>query len=399
MGTACAGRSRRTRPRRAPAQHRGHEHQVEVVDPDARVRARVLEDRVGEALVDAHVALPRLGRDAEPVAEVVEKRPQRVVADTAVEVLLLVLGEEDRDEIVLGELLARLRLQRIRARPFRASRSTPRRRAPPERRGQARRPTAAPRTPSPATVNANRQAVARNDESVVSGVLWPGAPPSASRGAEVGTTYVSANDVTHGTRPRDHRKLLVQRAPPRRIGGVVVLATARLELRLRARSSTVSAAAPSSWKESTRPRSGRSTSRTRTSCEPCSAGLAASSSSTTSRPASSSTSASSSPRCSSGSYDRSRASRERACAAGRRTSTGCRRRDRGARRTTSSTPVLRRRSGSRRTFRSRTSRTSARSCSRRTGISSSPGASRSRRASRRPPSASSSARSTTGAAG
>ena len=90
------GRERRVQeeadrePRLARAQHRGHEHEVEVVDPDPRVGLAVSEDRVGEALVDVDVALPCLGRDAQPVREVVEERPERVVADAVVEVLLLV---------------------------------------------------------------------------------------------------------------------------------------------------------------------------------------------------------------------------------------------------------------------------------------------------------------------
>ena len=71
------------------AQHRRDEHEVEVVHPDARVGLAVLDDRVGEALVDLDVARPRLRRDAQPVLEVVEERPERVVADLPVEVLLL----------------------------------------------------------------------------------------------------------------------------------------------------------------------------------------------------------------------------------------------------------------------------------------------------------------------
>ena len=76
-------------PRRAGAEHRRDEHEVEVVDPHARVGLAVLEDRLGEALVHLDVAVPRFGRDPEPVGEVVEQRPERVVADAAVEVLFL----------------------------------------------------------------------------------------------------------------------------------------------------------------------------------------------------------------------------------------------------------------------------------------------------------------------
>ena len=73
----------------APAQECRHEHQVEVVDPHPAPRLGVLEDDVREPLVHLDVARPRLGGDPEPVREVVEERPERVVADAVVEVLLL----------------------------------------------------------------------------------------------------------------------------------------------------------------------------------------------------------------------------------------------------------------------------------------------------------------------
>ncbi len=92
-------------PRLAAAEQLRDEHQMEVVDPDPAVGLAVLEDRVGVALVDLDVALPRLGRDAQTVREVVEERPQGVVADASVEVLLLVGGEEHRHEVVLRQAL------------------------------------------------------------------------------------------------------------------------------------------------------------------------------------------------------------------------------------------------------------------------------------------------------
>ncbi len=152
------------------AQHRRNQHQVEVVDPDPRVRPRVLEDRVGEALVDTYVVLPGLGRDAEPVREVVEERPEGVVADPAVEILLLVRREEDRDEVPLLELLASLRLQRLGNHG--AGPADPHR-VPANRRERGRQ-TAGGRLhlePVPREREPNRQAVARDDESMVSGVL------------------------------------------------------------------------------------------------------------------------------------------------------------------------------------------------------------------------------------
>ena len=90
-------------PRRARAQHRRHEHEVEVVHPDTRVGLAVLEDRLCEALVHLDVASPRLGRDAQPLGEVVEERPERVVADLPVEVRLLLGRQEDRIQVVLRQ--------------------------------------------------------------------------------------------------------------------------------------------------------------------------------------------------------------------------------------------------------------------------------------------------------
>ena len=110
------------------AQHRRDEHEVEVVHPYARVRLAVLDDRVGEALVDLDVACPRLRRDAQPVGEVVEERPEGVVADLAVEVLLFLGGEEDRVQVILGQLRAHALLHRRRndsARPADPRRISP----------------------------------------------------------------------------------------------------------------------------------------------------------------------------------------------------------------------------------------------------------------------------------
>ncbi len=86
-------------PRLAHAQHRRNEHQVEVVDPDPTLRLAVGEDRVREALVHLDVALPGLGRDAQSVGEVVEERPERVVADLVVEVLFVGRAEKNGVEV------------------------------------------------------------------------------------------------------------------------------------------------------------------------------------------------------------------------------------------------------------------------------------------------------------
>ena len=153
---------------RAP-QHRRDEHEVEVVHPDARVGLAVLDDRVGEALVDLDVARPRLRRDAQPVLEVVEQRPERVVADLPVEVLFLVRGQEHRVQVILGEPRAHALLQRRRndgSRPADPGRIAP------ERVERGRQAAGAPLHAHGRAVDreADRQAVARDDEPVVSGV-------------------------------------------------------------------------------------------------------------------------------------------------------------------------------------------------------------------------------------
>ncbi len=87
-------------------QHRGDEHEVEVVDPHTALGTAVRDDRVGEALVDLDVALPRLGSDPQPVREVVEERPERVVADLPVEVVLLVARQVHGVQVVPRQALA-----------------------------------------------------------------------------------------------------------------------------------------------------------------------------------------------------------------------------------------------------------------------------------------------------
>ena len=68
---------------------------MEVVHPDTRVVPfGRCQRRLREAAVHVDVALPRLLGDAESIDEVVEQRPERVVADAAVEVLDLVLVEK-----------------------------------------------------------------------------------------------------------------------------------------------------------------------------------------------------------------------------------------------------------------------------------------------------------------
>ena len=110
--------------RPAGAQHRRHEHEVEVVHPHPCRRAGLREDRVREPLVDLDVSPPRLLGDPQAVGEVVEQRPQRVVADPSVEVVDLVRAQEDGVETVLREPCGHLLAGAPRARAHQASRPT-----------------------------------------------------------------------------------------------------------------------------------------------------------------------------------------------------------------------------------------------------------------------------------
>ena len=156
-------------PRLARPQHRRDEHEVEVVHPDARVGLAVLDDRVGEALVDLDVPRPRLGRDAQPPLEVVEERPERVVADLPVEVLLLVRRQEHRVQVILGEPRAHALLSvggtTAPGQPTQVA-------SPRNGVERGRQAAGAPLHAHGLAVDreADRQAVARDDEPVVCGV-------------------------------------------------------------------------------------------------------------------------------------------------------------------------------------------------------------------------------------
>ncbi len=79
----------------AAAKRLRHEREMEVVNPDACAGGGEARDRLGEPLVHLLVDLPRLAREVHPVDDVVEERPEGLVADAAVKGLLLCLGEED----------------------------------------------------------------------------------------------------------------------------------------------------------------------------------------------------------------------------------------------------------------------------------------------------------------
>ena len=177
--------------RRAPPEHRGQQHEMEVVDPHPGVRPAVLEHGVGEALVDVDVALPRLRREPEPVPEVVEERPERVVADTPVEVLLLVSREEDGHEVVLLQPLRDRGLEALRhdrprpPDPDRVAAHGPQRSREPARRRLHLESVLGQR-------EAHGQPVARDDESVVSGM--PGQRSSLGRMRDVGRYNLRARE-------------------------------------------------------------------------------------------------------------------------------------------------------------------------------------------------------------
>ena len=157
-------------PRRARSQHCRHEHEVEVVHPHTRIGLAVREDRLGEALVHLDVARPRLGRDPQPVGEVVEERPERVVADLPVEVLLLLGREKDGMKVILRKPGAHALLER--GRHDGSGPADPGGVAP-ERCERSRQPAGRALHLHRRAVDrqARRQPVARDDEPVVS-CIW-----------------------------------------------------------------------------------------------------------------------------------------------------------------------------------------------------------------------------------
>mmetsp|Transcript_74348 Transcript_74348/g.227475 ORF Transcript_74348/g.227475 Transcript_74348/m.227475 type:complete len:401 (+) Transcript_74348:1237-2439(+) len=91
------------------AEHLGHEHQVVVVDPHIIVVLVHLHDRLGEQLVRLLVRLPLPSAAlVHPAVErrhdVVEQGPQHVVGKTVVVVVDDVLGQKDREAVVLHRL-------------------------------------------------------------------------------------------------------------------------------------------------------------------------------------------------------------------------------------------------------------------------------------------------------
>ncbi len=78
-----------------------NERKVEVVNPDPGPRRADGGNRLGEALVHGGVDVPRLACEVHAVDEVVEERPERLVADPAVESLLLGLAQQHRGAAVL----------------------------------------------------------------------------------------------------------------------------------------------------------------------------------------------------------------------------------------------------------------------------------------------------------
>ena len=145
-------------------EHLRDEHQMEVVDPDHSVRLRLLDDRFCEPLVHLDVPRPRLGRDPNVSLEVVEERPERVVADLPVELVLLLRRQEDGHEAIPGESLPDVLLQRFRDH---GSRPPDPRRVPLERSQRSHEPAGARLSLEPAIADrqSDRETVARDDQS------------------------------------------------------------------------------------------------------------------------------------------------------------------------------------------------------------------------------------------
>ena len=86
-------------------EHLREEHQVVVVDPDGVVGPGHLHHGVAELLVHPLVNLPCLGVVLCIEVEVVEERPESIVAEPVVVVPDVVRGEEDRVALLLSEHL------------------------------------------------------------------------------------------------------------------------------------------------------------------------------------------------------------------------------------------------------------------------------------------------------
>jgi hypothetical protein len=89
--------------RQALPEHLREEHQVVVVDPDGVVGPGHLHHGVAELLVHPLVDLPRLRIVVCMEVEVVEERPEGVVAEPVVVVLDVIRGEEDRVALLFCE--------------------------------------------------------------------------------------------------------------------------------------------------------------------------------------------------------------------------------------------------------------------------------------------------------
>ncbi len=91
--------------RQPPAEQLRHQHELVVVHPDQVPLAIHLGHRVGEALVDRPVDRQVLGAVGHRPGEVVEDRPDEPVGEAVVVPRHLLLGEEDRREVIEAEPL------------------------------------------------------------------------------------------------------------------------------------------------------------------------------------------------------------------------------------------------------------------------------------------------------
>jgi archaeosine-15-forming tRNA-guanine transglycosylase len=85
------------------AEHLRQEHQVVVVNPDDVVGPGHLHHGIAEPLVHPLIDLPRLRVVVCREVEVVEERPEGVVAEPVVVVLDIVRGEKDRVALLFSE--------------------------------------------------------------------------------------------------------------------------------------------------------------------------------------------------------------------------------------------------------------------------------------------------------
>ncbi len=79
----------------AGAQFRGERDQVVVVRPDDVVGLQEIEQRIGEAGIDAAIAVEIGGLEFDEVETVVADRPEHLIGEADIIVLIVFLGQRD----------------------------------------------------------------------------------------------------------------------------------------------------------------------------------------------------------------------------------------------------------------------------------------------------------------